>query len=370
MEMRYCKALFLDTKENEGRKVYTFRITNEVVDRTNERVGADGFDFSRYMSNPIVVNSHDYSSIEQILGRTLQIRRVDDGHEADIVFNDTPKGRLAQQLVDSGDLRATSIGFISHGLSFGKEASDPATHESSELLEISMVAVPANQEALRLRSLVGSFILTDPEPVKMAHPPHTSPKADEGTAWDAAAELRQAEGETQLWQMHAWRDSEGDPEAKSSYKLPHHQASGEVVWRGVAAGMAALLGARGGTSLPDGDRRGVWTHLARHYSQFGKETPELKSAEELKLLGSDEINGQFWEGEVDEMSLETKAGRRNSAKDMAAMKEAMGHMEEAMRLMNDVMGDMGGEDAMPDDDDMKSFDVDLSALEAMVRKDN
>lgn len=354
MDKHYCKAVFVGTKDVAGQQVYTFKITNEVVDRQREVVAADGFDFRDYMANPVVIDSHDYSSIENILGRTVDIRRNGDAHEADILFNDTPKGQLAKALVDSGDLRATSIGFISGELELGKGRDDPAIHKQSTLLEISMVCVPANQEALRLRDLQ----------TREAHPPHTTPKADEGMAWDGPAQVREAEGEAQLWGMHAWRDSEGDPEVKSSYKLPHHLASGEVVWRGVAAAMTALLGGRGGVAIPDGDRRGTWQHLARHYSQFDKEPPEFKSLEELEAFGADEIKGLFYEGEMD-MDVTEKRGRVLSAKNETALKQAAD-------LIASVLASLGQQDDGDDegDKDGKTIEADLGVLLKFAGKDN
>jgi hypothetical protein len=43
--------------------------------------------------------------------------------------------------------------------------------------------------------------------------------------------------------------------------------------------MGALLGARGGVSIPDGERKAVFRHLSRHYEQFGKEPPEFRHVE-------------------------------------------------------------------------------------------
>jgi hypothetical protein len=81
-----------------------------------------------------------------------------------------------------------------------------------------------------------------------------------------------------------WFDSE-NPDIKSSYKLPHHRAKGyKVVWRGVAAAMAALMGSRGGVNIPEADRQGVYNHLAKHYAQFDKEPPELKAYTPVDLL--------------------------------------------------------------------------------------
>ena len=82
----------------------------------------------------------------------------------------------------------------------------------------------------------------------------------------------------------AWYDP-NDAQNFGAYKLPHHDVmDGKlvVVWRGVAAAMAALMGARGGVQIPDSDRRGVYNHLAKHYKQFDKQPPEFKSLESLE----------------------------------------------------------------------------------------
>jgi hypothetical protein len=54
-----------------------------------------------------------------------------------------------------------------------------------------------------------------------------------------------------------------------------------------------------GTSIPDGDRRGVYNHLERHYRQFEKEAPEFRSLSEVEALGELEVRGLFLEGEAE-----------------------------------------------------------------------
>lgn len=88
------------------------------------------------------------------------------------------------------------------------------------------------------------------------------------------------------------------PEAYQQLKLPHHRPSdGYVIWRGVAAAMAALLGARGGVDIPNDDRRPVYNHLVSHYEQFDKEPPELRSYEEHELK---EISESYADIELDD----------------------------------------------------------------------
>ena len=80
------------------------------------------------------------------------------------------------------------------------------------------------------------------------------------------------------------------PEKFGDLKLPHHIARTEGIGpahrRGVTAAMGALLGARGGVDIPSGDRRRVYNHLSRHYSQFDIDPPDFReySEEEHKEL--------------------------------------------------------------------------------------
>jgi len=116
---------------------------------------------------------------------------------------------------------------------------------------------------------------------KAAIPYHDYGKAPEGEAWDGPAEIAKA-SPADLKAICAWYDAE-NPDVKSSYKLPHHHADGhKAVWRGVAAAMGALLGSRGGVSIPESDRRGVYGHLAKHYAEFNKEAPDFKTLDELE----------------------------------------------------------------------------------------
>jgi HK97 family phage prohead protease len=123
--------------------------------------------------------------------------------------------------------------------------------------------------------------------------PHTTAKAPEGQSWSAPT-LGDFTTETDFSALsdserrriakHAAWSANMPPETFGDIKLFHHEASrsgmGPVVWRGVAAAMAVLMGGRGGVDIPSGDRQGVYNHLAGHYKQFDKEPPPLRSQQE------------------------------------------------------------------------------------------
>lgn len=156
MEKQFTKAFLVAKSEQDGRKTYTFRATSDAVDRTGEVVTLDGWDFANFDANPVILDSHDYyAGIEAIVGRAVgPLRLVEGAWEVDIAFSGSPKGQLAEQLVEEGSLRAVSVGFNSQERTYGK-ADEPMKHTRKELLEISVCAIPANQEALRVRSLAG-----------------------------------------------------------------------------------------------------------------------------------------------------------------------------------------------------------------------
>jgi len=143
------KGLVLDTnvsftKAEGSENKYHCVFSTASVDRHGDVV-LQNFDIKSFKKNPVFLDSHDYSSIEKILGKVINIKVVDDKLVGDIVFNtDSPLGLLARNMVDNGFLKATSIGFIP------KDFNEKGYIIKSELLEISGVSVPANPEALMI----------------------------------------------------------------------------------------------------------------------------------------------------------------------------------------------------------------------------
>ena len=132
----------------------------------------------------------------------------------------------------------------------------------------------------------GAGIDTHTESVKSAKsalPSHSTATTD--TAWDGPEMDRRCPSErAPLRASHAWVDPDGDPDVKSSYKFIHHMVSaggevGAANIRGCQSGIGVLNGGRGGTTIPDGDHRGVWNHLAKHLRDADVEPPELKSVD-------------------------------------------------------------------------------------------
>jgi hypothetical protein len=154
---------------------------------------------------------------------------------------------------------------------------------------------------------------------KGAIPYMKTPLASEDAAWDGPGQIAAAEPDD-LKIMCTWVDPDGDPDAKSSYKLPHHQSSGQhsCVLNGVRGCGGAIQGARSPLKVPAGDIAAIKSHLEKHYHDFGDSAP-WESDDEKEAT-------KLFEKMMDITT--TKAGRRISKSTGEALNEALGKFSE------------------------------------------
>jgi len=302
-----------------------FVASSDGMARDGKALDPADFQLDNFRRNPVFLWVHDYWGQHLPIGRVPNVEATGSQLLADVEFDQADEfARQVESKYRRGFLNAVSIGW--QDVQEGKRT-------WHDLLDISGVPVPADPNALKadqVRALAAlgreiEDLLGDVNTsTRGAIPPHTTDKAPETATWDGPGEMAKCEAtESALRRIAAWVNSEMDPATKRAYKLPHHEAAGLVVWRGVAAGMARLLQA--GTEIPEADRRGVYNHLARHYQQFDKEAPEFRSGAELALLGPEEIRGLFLEGEGEFMATDmgTRAGAMLSARNKGDLEQAV-----------------------------------------------
>jgi len=253
------------------------------VDREGEVILPEAIAASleAYMRNPIVTYAHDWLNP---IGRTVEARATDAGLWVKIQLGRTARAREVWELIEDRILRSLSVGFNARPED-GEERDGVWYWKRIELLEISVVPIPANPYATV--TVARQLGLEMPPPsrlrLKAATPFVNLPLAPEETPWrwDArvAAEVL---GDPPDWdrfrRAHFWWDPDR-PHTREAYKLPFARViAGELtaIWRGVAAAMAALLGARGGVDIPQADRREVYNHILRYYEKFGKTPPDFR----------------------------------------------------------------------------------------------
>ena len=133
---------FINIKKNDD-DVFNIILSTAKEDRHYDIVKQDGWDLKNFKKNPVVLDSHNYCSIEHIIGKMTKIGVKDGKLKGSLVFAEmNPKGLLAKEMAIAGFINAVSVGFIP------KEFDDKYNILKSELLELSIVSVPANPEAL------------------------------------------------------------------------------------------------------------------------------------------------------------------------------------------------------------------------------
>lgn len=328
-----------------------------LIDRQGESINPEGWSLDNFKKNPIILFGHDYYSLP--IGKALKVWVEEGKLMFTIKFSSKPFAQDVFDLIKEGMLNAVSVGFIP--LKWDEKGD--YTFAEQELLELSVVPVPANPEALiangvgekitvqkhvdGILSRMAEIVSKDEKKEEPKEDPpqeaetksvvsyDATEKADEGMEWDGTkakeqlAKFASSDGSgdksTIDWGKYAkgftWFDSE-NKEKFGSYKLPHHYADGSltVVWNGVKAAMGALLGARGGTKIPDADRKGVYNHLSKHYAQFEKEVPEFKEYSVEELFELDQ-KGIIDIGQTVELSKDLFAELVSQSKELATLKE-------------------------------------------------
>jgi HK97 family phage prohead protease len=130
--------------------VLEFIGSDNTVDRYNEVVQPTAWgDMKNFRANPVIPDCHDYSSVLKILGRADSVEVRDGKLVNNVRFClDNPMGNIAYKMAKAGFIKSQSVGFIPMEWTNGNAAGQPdRTYTKCELMEISLVVVPANPGA-------------------------------------------------------------------------------------------------------------------------------------------------------------------------------------------------------------------------------
>ena len=151
-----AKGFACEVKQS-GDHALDFTISTASVDRMGDTIAVDGWKLDRFLKNPVVLWAHD--SGELPVGKASNVRIDGGALKASVEF--TPPGVVSRndqilELYKGGFLNATSVGFLPIKWNF---AEDPARKMGidfieQELLEFSLVPIPANPDAL----IQGKFV--------------------------------------------------------------------------------------------------------------------------------------------------------------------------------------------------------------------
>ena len=133
---------------DEDRKVKFF-VSSESIDRDGDIVRQEGIKFDTFDKNPIVLYNHNRSMpIARVTGRSMEEGKM----AMEVTFPEKGVSEESDKvfgLIKAGVLSATSIGFLP--IEYGwLEGGDVFEYKEIELLELSVVTIPANPDAVAI----------------------------------------------------------------------------------------------------------------------------------------------------------------------------------------------------------------------------
>jgi HK97 family phage prohead protease len=152
----FSGAIEIAEKATEGESAapIRIRITTGARDRDRDSINPGGWRLDNYRKNPVVLFAHNYRAlpVARDVGLTIDERGLVGTPE--FCSEEYDFARLVERLIRRKVLNAASIGMLPLKWSINEEARG-FDFEEQELLEYSIVPVPANPEALRVASAEG-----------------------------------------------------------------------------------------------------------------------------------------------------------------------------------------------------------------------
>lgn len=129
--------------ESDGSVVFEGYANKAIVDRGNDMIGKKAWKLDNYKKNPIVLFNHDHT---KPIGKMLDVKATDEGLwvKGKISNSRDPDISRIRDLVKEGILNSLSVGMRVHD---EDRQNDVNVIKSAELHEISVVAVPMNQDS-------------------------------------------------------------------------------------------------------------------------------------------------------------------------------------------------------------------------------
>jgi len=201
-------------KKNTDTRTVTFVASDGSRDSAHTVLNQAGWDLNRFNANPVIGYNHEVygawkpEDVDFVIGKGRAY--VEDGKLfVDITFETAAMNPLAEKVYQKvlfGSLNAVSVGFLPLGNGHWGEGEEARGEEretyyyaGQELLEISVVNIPANANATRkgedlAAEELAALYAEDDARKKAAEPePEPEPEPQEEKGIDAQAVLQQAD---------------------------------------------------------------------------------------------------------------------------------------------------------------------------------
>ena len=251
-----------------------------VVDRSQESVLPSAYKIENFMKNPILLYQHNSN---QPIGKVININLTDKGLEIEAeVYKEANPSVFA--LIQKGVLKSFSIGFLGKDFIYD-EKKDIWYWTDVELLEVSVVSVPDNQDSLFTELLeapcqdgICLLGIKDYNKKRIQVKEKAIKNSEISTrAWSEVDKTKLGQDLVDLGKTSYIKEAYlvvGDIEKRSTWKFPHHELKGGdliVNKNGVTAAYAALQGARNNPDISNDEKQASAKHLLRHYREMKKQ---------------------------------------------------------------------------------------------------
>jgi len=162
MKKQYLKATIC--KVSDGG--IEFVASDETRDRHGEVISLDSWDITNFLRAPRLLVDHDSWNVSKIVGKWEDVRidKASDkpGLKMRAHFHGiTELSREVEKMVKGGFLDTVSVGFIPHLNDEKNELGETVEVERNELVEVSLVTVPANPNATQIKTLLEAEEMAD-----------------------------------------------------------------------------------------------------------------------------------------------------------------------------------------------------------------
>ena len=144
-------SIDIEEKRKDGGRIV---INTAALDRDKDRVLPTGGKLDAYLANAVVLWGHNYQDAYAVVGKTTALEITPNGITADFELrpaaNEQDPQNIVRLLWEGGWIKTASVGFIPNMAAAKENDEGGMDFAEWELLEWSLVPIPANQEALRL----------------------------------------------------------------------------------------------------------------------------------------------------------------------------------------------------------------------------
>ena len=163
------KRMNVETKVQDSEKrILDFISSTEKRDRDGDIINSAGWDLSNFNKNPILLFGHQYD--KPACGRVISSQITDNALKQTVQFigEDVADGKeysdwpewlkfcdLLYKLYSKGYMRAVSVGFEPKSWEYADAEEGNINFHEQELLELSLVTVPSNPQAVQAAGVKG-----------------------------------------------------------------------------------------------------------------------------------------------------------------------------------------------------------------------